>query len=456
LLNPDFTSGDAWTASGGATLTCGAAQLSADAICNFGGIRQTFTSPGVSCARPLVLTLVDEDLIMSVTGFNFALPPLAISLNGGWNVITSFPPTSLCLGARVLDGTADLFIGAIRPLVACTGIQYGFMGITHVSVDADTTGTCPAYGTVVNGDFEAGSTGWLHPAAPNVPVVIEAGAGAGGSSAARLSCALLSGLFSIPTAAMVPNPALQIWSLGPSSDVVEVTIGSSTGTALAGTGLAVKRTLCMPRWAQGTVQPISFAVAPRDGGPCTDGDTSLLDDLAFISDPACAADANLFDPGFEQSTSATTAPQWVASGDARIVVAPAFAHSGNAAAVLSVAPTAPCPTTLLSANVTIPSPVGAAGPALKFWYQTSAETPNSDVVELANVFFDQTVRLAPASVWTQKTLCLDPHYAGRPDVLTFAANDPNHGGDCPAAATSPRTLAIDDIELTVDVSCPAK
>jgi hypothetical protein len=94
--------------------------------------------------------------------------------------------------------------------------------------------------------------------------------------------------------------------------------------------------------------------------------------------------------------------------------------------------------------------VGTAGPALKFWYKTSAITNAGLSVTMSAP--SAVVALPAATDWTQARACLQPNLAGRPDVLTFGVA--GSGGDC-TTAFPPETLAIDDVELTTDSTCPA-
>jgi hypothetical protein len=152
---------------------------------------------------------------------------------------------------------------------------------------------------------------------------------------------------------------------------------------------------------------------------------------------------------------------WLPYGYAQIVVDATLAHTGKGAALFSGY--GPCDASSLVADVTIPTPVGAAGPALKLWYKTSDPKPKAVVAAhalsaaagsfalLAGTF---GVELAAASAWTQETLCLDPRLAGRPDVLSLTTTA--GGGLCGTTYPSTRTVAFDDVELTTDPGCPAR
>ena len=184
----------------------------------------------------------------------------------------------------------------------------------------------------------------------------------------------------------------------------------------------------------------------------------VLDNLAFVSDPACETDANVFDSGFEQAARPPGATPWTLEtydDEPNATVALGndanAAHTGNVAALFSVS--TPCPHVSVSSNVTIPTRVGAAGAALKFWYRTGAVAHAGLDVSLSALL--APVSLPATATWTQVTACLDGRLAGRPDLLRFLAVSTDGGGLC--ANTFPNeTFAIDDVELTSDASCPAR
>jgi hypothetical protein len=470
LQDPDFATSTAWTPIRGVTLSPGSATFDTATMCDHGGIAQTLSTPPLTCARPLVLTLgvslEDEDKLSFVAG-----------VNGGWSspVIPLGAQTlQICLGARVFGGAADLFLGMGNNLGLCPPQLSGgpSLSIEHVSIGADVTGACPLPGTVPNGDFERGTDRWtLHSVQGTAEIA--PGLGEAGSLGARLATdrlcegPFISGTISLPTSAMMPNPALRIWSKGTRNAVASVRIGSPvhafyTGaTYLPGTDQAVVTNVCIPRWAQGTVQPLALAFVETAFNQVCKTDNArdfAFDGLSFVSEPACATDANVFDPGFEQVAVASGAASFWAldrydddlASRVELETDGTSAHTGNVAAVLSTS--TPCPRVSLSGGVTVPSPAGTQGPALRFWYQTSASTHTGLTVSLSALA--APVPLPATSTWTQVTACLDPHLASRPDLLSFALASITGGGTC--ADTFPtETVALDDIELAIDPSCPA-
>jgi hypothetical protein len=68
--------------------------------------------------------------------------------------------------------------------------------------------------------------------------------------------------------------------------------------------------------------------------------------------------------------------------------------------------------------------------------------------------FATPVALPLAPTWTQATICVDPHLAGRPELLRVSLMNVNGGGTC--ANTFPEeTVSLDDITLETDSTCPA-
>jgi hypothetical protein len=475
IRDPEFLTGGAWTVTGSAALTTGAATFTTATMCDHGGIAQRLETPPVECVRPLVLTvryaLEDGDRL------NFAA-----GVDGGWNAAllsnsgSGARLSQTCLGAGLFaGGDATLFLGAGPNPALCPahGGEELSLVLAHVSIDVDATDLCPIPGRVRNGDFEAGATGWTF-AQRGGAATIEAGAGEGGSFAAHLhtehlcETPTIRGTVSLPTPKMVPHPALRFWMRGTSNAFASVRIGApppavSTGvTTLVGTNEAIRTSLCLPRWAQGTVQPLELALvdAQYTQRCATDSVRDFaFDDFELVSEPACA-DANVLDPGFEQAALARApAPTWsieryddVPGSLVEMRVDPTFAHTGKVAAVLST--TTPCPRASVAADVTLARPSGAAGPAVSFWYKAGPGTNTRLEVSLSALVGPVTLPVARPQAWTRARACLDPHLAGRPDLLRFSIVSET-GGTC-ADTFAAETFAIDDVALTTDPECSAR
>jgi hypothetical protein len=471
IRDPDFATTTAWTTLGSATITPSSAHFTIATLCDHGGIEQTLPTPPLTCAQSLVmhmgLSLERSDRL------NFA-----VGVNGGWTSPTLFDgsaTTETCLGAAAFDGDARLFLGGGTNHQFCpalVGYEGPSLAIEHVSIDVDTSGACPVPGTVPDGDFEGDALSWsLKPRLGTAEIA--KGLGEGGSFGAHLATDHLCedpwiiGKMSLPTSAMVPNPALRVWSSGSSNATASVRIGPLlpavlTGTTyIAGTNQAGTTDICIPRWAQGTVQPLELAIVATEYAETCDVERArdfAFDNFTFVSDPACETGAKVFDPGFEEVARAPGAtPFWSLdrfddepNANVELKIDASAAHTGNVAALFTAS--TPCPHVGLSGSVTVPTPIGTAGAALKFWYQTSASMHAGLAVSLSALL--APVALPATTQWTQVTACLDGHLAGRPDLLRFAVVSTDGGGIC-ADTFPPETFALDDVELTTDASCPA-
>lgn len=468
--DPQFRSATAWTPSRGGAVACGEAHLDVEALCDRGSIAQTLATPPLACARPLIL-----DVTTTILDNDHSFQSVAVQVGGGWRFfeLPNHPgvTTAVCLGASAFGGPVDLSLAAGSPPGCSPDSGSPTLVFDRVAIRPDDSGQCPAVGQVTNGDFERGASGWTFSGGVTESnAVVEDGVGrgatrglwvhapCGGSKAASSSV-------SLPSAALVHNPALHVWLDGTPGASVTVRLGEQGPrfeAILRGEGRAVERTICIPRWAQGTVQPITLWVqasglVEADGSnpACTQAADVAFDDLTVVSDPACPEGAPLFDPGFELSSLATSpVTPWTRSaaftnplsGSSEIVVDPAFSHAGTAAAALTA--DGLCSHSELAQIVTVPASVGSAGPALAFWYKTDASQTTAQVVSTA---LPSPFVLSAAGAWTRAKVCLDPRLAGWPSPLTFQLVSP--GGGC-ASHFSVETFAIDDIELTTDAACP--
>jgi hypothetical protein len=471
VQDPDFATTTAWTTSGGATLTPGAARFETATMCDHGGIEQTLPTPRLACAQALVMR-------MGLSLDRFDQLNFAVGVNGGWSSPLLFLGAytkDICLGARAFGGTAHLFLGGGNNSMLCpppVSDDGASLAIEHVAIDIDSMNACPPPGTVPDGDFEGDGQVWSMTPRKGTAEIAQ-GPGEGGSFGAHLATDHLcenpsmTGRISLPTSAMVPHPALRIWSNGSRNAMASVRIGPlipaflTGATYIVGTDRGGMTNICIPRWAEGMVQPLELAfVATKYNEGCASENVRhfAFDDLAFVSEPACETNANVFDPGFEQVARAPgAAPFWSIDryddepgANIELEINATLAHTGNVAALLTAS--MPCPHASVSGGVTVPTAVGLAGPALKFWYKTGSGTHTGLGVSLGALL--APVSLPEARTWTQVKACLDARLAGRPDLLRFSIVSTTGGGVC--ADTFPaETLAIDDVELTTDVSCPA-
>jgi hypothetical protein len=468
VRDPDFSTTATWSSAAGVALGPGAT-FSLPALCDHEVVTQTLLTPPLSCARPLVMTvnvaLDDLDRVNFLFGFGGKWYPQLFAGTPIWNI---------CLGVSAFRGEQTLAFGGAINEGFCPAIPGATNSITiqHLSIAEDVQGVCPRPGIVANGDFEHGAAPWTLVPSGGV-AEIAPGRGEGASVGARVAtdhpCEQPSvrGVISLPSSAMLPNPALRIWSNGTQDAVASVRIGPRPpdyllgATFLAARGAPATADVCIPRWAQGTAQQFELGFAPTEYAeqcPLPRAREIVFDGLSFVTDPACAAEANVFDPGFEQAAvPSSVASFWalqryqdVPTSALELVVDPTVAHTGEVAARFQGS--SPCPVVSLSGSVTMPEPEGARGPALKFWYDASGTSHLGLGVGLGGL--SAPVALPATTGWTQLTACLDPRLATRPGLLTFSLISKNGGGTC--TDTFPmETVLLDDVELTTDPSCPS-
>lgn len=158
----------------------------------------------------------------------------------------------------------------------------------------------------------------------------------------------------------------------------------------------------------------------------------------------CAAPA-IADPGFESGDLATTYTS--GTGAARSIEDPR-ARSGVRVLELKLRS---CPSSAYAhVRVLAPPPAHDAGPALAFWFRMTAGAHAALRVHTHGGSADD-LELPRDLQWRRGVMCLDPKLAGRAQELVFSwsATSPC-AGDIPAE----RAL-LDDLEVTVDPSCPA-
>ena len=468
LRDPDFSTTTTWSAAGEVALTPGAATFSLEAVCDHEVVTQTVLTPPLSCARPLVMTvnvaLDDLDRVNFVFGFGGKWYPQLFAGTPIWNI---------CLGASAFDETQTLAFGSAINQGSCPappGVQNSIT-IQHLSIAEDVQGVCPVPGIMTNGDFEHGVAPWTLVPGGGV-AEIAPGRGEGASAGARIATdhpceqPSIRGVISLPSSAMLPNPALRIWSNGTQGAVASVRIGPRPpdyllgATYLTGQGGPASADVCIPRWAQGTAQQLELGIVPTEHAeqcPLPRAREIIFDGLSFVTDPACATDANVFDPGFEQAAvPSSVASFWaleryqdVPTSAVELVVDPTIAHTGKVAARFTGSTA--CPVVSLSGSVTVPASEGANGPALKFWYDASGTSRLG--LDVALGALSAPVALPSTTTWTPFTACLDPRLATRPDLLTFSLVSEDGGGTC-SDAFPMETVLLDDVELTTDASCP--
>lgn len=450
--NGDFSEPGSWETDGAVFVDPwslggpGTARFPFDAICNGGGrLRQSFEMPTFACSEPLALELD----AWNFCSFCFDGTTLDIDLDEGRHrqVVYEGSKVEICLGERAYGDTVTLSVSAWSTSCLLDTLELSVDNVDVFPADSEPTMTddepkrpfCPAPGTIVNGDFEAGMPGWE---TLSEDAEIGIGRGVGGTRGVRLDGSTCShprvqGTASLPMHENTPNPAVEMWVDGTGAQALVVSygldiIGSVTGAA------ARKVRLCVPRWAQGVAEPFGLALGADDIGCSPSGSEYRVDEIAIVSEPSCTNGAAIFDGGFESLAVAQDASSWWRGGGARASTEEAY--EGVASLLLELGPL--CEQAVARQTLTIPA--NAPKPALRFQYRTS-RVSNSAVRVLGEV-------LVPSEdVWREHVICLDPETAdtARPLELSLVFN----GGAC---AGSPARVHFDAIEVLTSTDRPCK
>lgn len=419
----------------------GRARFSNKAICSSTGVvKQSFPMPAFADAEPFALTVQGQQ------GGDMDPGAIAVFFGnayGGDGRFTNEQKTRICLGESAYGGDVELRIRSQAGVCSATST----LDLDRATIDP--APDCPAPGRVVNGDFE-GTGGWIASGAgAEVATAVGTSGGRGGRISTTNLCQSpsLTGAMSAPSSSLT-NVALSFSYKGTKGKQMHVEggLGSTLGV-VTGTATFQEAKLCVPQWAKGAVANLRFRLLDP-GGLCADPNVRdfVFDDLKFVSDPKCAAQPYVVDGGFENVTNEVAS--WLLdhdtlySTDAEVVHAADQAHGGEA--YVRLATSQPCHYGRAKQTITVPEPVGAAGPAVKLWYRLPVKTKAT---------FETTPggALEVSATWKQKVICLDPTSAGRP--LAFTVEADGGGGTC-ADYYASEHLDLDDVEATTEASCP--
>jgi hypothetical protein len=220
---------------------------------------------------------------------------------------------------------------------------------------------------------------------------------------------------------------------------------------VTGTGQFERATFCIPEGMKGDAFRIRAKIFATSGDParCALPDLGefTIDDFALVADPKCSDVLYVADPGFENTSNAKV---WESStaGEASADLTTTDVHGGLAAAELKVF--ASCRTASYSTLVSVPRAANNAGPAVKFWVRGNlgASYELAPTLNYNEAFLSKVTAVGPT--WTQRTLCLPPKQATAVSTLSLSLQP----GTCNRMDSA--TVAIDDLELTTDPSCPAQ
>ncbi|MBN2360876.1 MAG: hypothetical protein JXR83_15580 [Deltaproteobacteria bacterium] len=466
-LDPGFQQSGAWTVEGNATVDTatrgvddpGRGYFPEQAACAGGGaLSQTIEMPALADAEPLVLRFW-----LRSEGFTLLclMAKLVVVVNGGeygyWLPGSTWSRRSICLGARAYGGPLEI---RFEVADACSTCEPGFpfggtvptFEIDNAVIEPASAGECPAVGSILNPDFEQGPVGWTPTSSDGGSAGVSSGAGTGGSWAGQLATsticdqAALAGRASLPLAADAPSSALQLRARGGVNDLLSIGLNRNTVAQVAGTGAFELRRVCLLDSFMGLTVDLDLSLyAP--GETCGDPGRHafVVDDLSLLTEPACPANALIFDPGFENAVDAPQlAPSW--SYSTGYTASAIFhensdeAHGGNVSARLVVG--SACGSAAVSSHAIVPAADSSGGPAIKLWYR-------APTLSQTQLWFGQP--LTASASYAQAIRCLDPSRAGRIVSVSINLNDVS-GASCGSTYT-PETAWIDDVEVTTDASC---
>jgi hypothetical protein len=448
-LDPGFmgTPPGVWQTSGGATIETWVPNGVDPGVARFdpakipGGViafvTQYFETPAYSLTQQYALETIGVGGGVEARVDNMTLGAIMLGSS----------PTKyrICLGERAFGHVIGLAFGA-------TGSQ-GVIDLDHVSTPP--APECPPAGALFNGDFES-SDGWTATAQSEIVATGGPSTGHAGHLAVNSDSetVLDHAPVSFPWKTMA-RPAMRIVAKGngPAFELrAPHVFGRVNVTAAPATTL-----VCVPEWMKGLVLPFSVA---RRQGTTKAAVEYFVDDLAFVSEPSCPESSFVLGGGFEGPTAET---YWAIDASQVYFNSPppmlpptagiAFtgdAHGGASHVLFSLPES--CERATATQTITVPPPEPGRGPALKLWYKTSGPGQATTTVSVNSTL--QSANLPAAPSWTQHTLCLDPYGGSRPTDLFIVTQLLNTGAGCGAIPLE--TVAIDDVEVTTDPSCPSK
>ena len=481
--NPGMSDATKWLAVGaGATIDpaaagnvdMGEAVFDESGMCTLAYLHQVFTMPPLDRAEPFKLvvthTAVDPqfDLGNQISiGVGKQWADLPISRN-------VYRTDSFCLGAESYGGPIDFRVATLGSPF-CGSPTTAKIRIDQVSVRVADPGECPTPGSVVNGNFEAG-TGWTFANTQGSAAAITAGAGEGGTAGGRIigtnkcSEATMTGTIALPSRAVNANPAIDIFWTGTSGQRLVVGLSGNKVQTIVATAAGAHTRMCVPAWATGTTTSLSFFMQRQSDNGCATAlaRTFSIDNISVVNEPACNAPVDITDAGFERVANVTgPATGWgltnayvndVEGVTTNAINSSSLAHGGNG--VLRMTWVNQC-TSINGGGadftVTVPASASGAGPAIRFFSSSPAANTQTQtrlsILPAPNTVSPWAINTPETGAYVQSTLCLPPQFSGRP--VHLRASIGGNGGSC-IPVQPLETALFDDFEVTTDVTCPAQ
>ena len=311
LKDSSFQTTSAWVASGGATVEAAMAgdqdlgqgalvvsgSMGAAALVQMFDCSPTLTRPAVTMAGKYSTS---GSVHPSSARFSVVVNGTALEANVqdalSSGPANTFKPLTFCLGETLAGQTlSEVQLNAEENSLG-PGQEVAFR-VDHVELESVAANECPSPGTIANGNFEAGDTGW----AANGTLQIEDD-GSGQNRALHMEFApgcvgptgnIMSGRISVPSAAVVAKPAVRLRIRGDASGASQSFSGriEYAGTAMNFAtwpaplpAAFTTQTHCLPAASRGHSGRIVFALPIN----CGDGFRDLwVDDITIVDEPSC-------------------------------------------------------------------------------------------------------------------------------------------------------------------------
>lgn len=435
----------------------GVAEFELAGACGSSGVGQVIQMPSYSTAEPFVVEIGIEERGQEFECKSRPMLRIGDTLQRFTYVASSIPPSdqigTACLPVTGYgpDIAAILYVDPNEQSLACS---FGDPptcephAVDYIRIRTANVGECPVPGTISNGAF-ASATDWTLDASLNGAAGSSSGVtGAGFTTTFTKSCQSASATQEVtfPAASALENPALRFDATSTAGEgiIVEV-VSNFFPMSLAqpmGTGATGVSTVCIPPWLQGTTASLRFSVA-HPGGTCAVDRvaTYSVDNVAFVSEPACAGAGGPLLADFEDGnvgnrlvvppqalTPSTTRYAWSVVSDMGSLVW-SLSDGGNSPVTATILASIPVDDT------------GVQGPALRMRYRVSNATQGGRVT--INPSADDTGHAGTTSYVTVQS-CLNREVGGQvvPVRLGFSRT-----------GVTPITHYVDDIEVILADGC---
>ncbi len=479
INDPGFAASDVWTPVAGALLNTtaagdvdpGEAAFLPSTLCDLGRVEQTVDMPTFAKAEPLVLELTYKN---QQDFNNFDSVATGVSFGGvGWFSLPSFGDAlfhsvRICLsaGGYAPAGTTGagapvtFMVGPYTPPRNCPNSTISNFSFDHFNLVKANAGECgDQFGQGPN--FDAESTGgWTFTTSGNSSGGFVNGLGEGGTKAARVNLnqrcegALMETNFNVPD---IDNPALDMF-VGLNANAA----GSMTaGTGSFGGGLwniqapaggtSTKMHMCLPPSLRGQISNLRFSLNSGSGS-CADvlNFQIFADNVQVVDDPACNTADGVPDPGFESGNLPLGAFGFHSSSTADAVIRSVAGKAHSGTHYLALESHGRCSSSGYTLVPIVPPPSGANGPALTFFANVGTNPDASTSVFTTG----SSLTLPEGGGYMKQTVCLNPKFVGRPQVVTISHS--GGSGLCDNSNYTQQDALIDDVAVTTDPSCPAQ